>query len=217
MFCDYQVPTDLYSTPRDMPWHSLCGVPPTAAARAASHQETTGISNGDDHCDSQCLESLNTLLEELETCMHDTDPCKVDSALSFQKRAYQQCSRVLLCKSCCIDSDALMILIMVCDKQVMLSKKILWYTKEVGSSEEQPLRVGDYGMDETSESAGVIQILSAVQLRNIKLLVEGIEKGLAVAEGKSAQLMVLRSVKQQVITLLQRIKEALAKHIFEAE
>lgn len=145
--------------------------------------------------------------------MHDMGPCKADVALAFQKRAHSQCSQVVLCNGCYVDSDAMMILTMICDKMIMLNKKILWYTKE-DSVVEKPLSMGEYEMDQLDEWGGMVQLLTAVQLRKVKRLVDDIEASPAI-EGKHAQLIVLRSVKQQVVSLLGRIKVALSEAVLE--
>jgi hypothetical protein len=102
---------------------------------------------------------------------------------------------------------------MICDKMIMLNKKILWYTKE-DSVVEKPLSMGEYEMDQLDEWGGMVQLLTAVQLRKVKRLVDDIEASPAI-EGKHAQLIVLRSVKQQVVSLLGRIKVALSEAVLE--
>lgn len=101
----------------------------------------------------------------------------------------------------------MLFLAMICDKLIMLNKKIIWYTRE-GSNLEQHLRVGEYDVDQTEEWGSMLQLLTVVQLRKIKALVDDIEKSPAI-EGRHAQLIMLKSVKQQVIVLLGRIREAL--------
>ena len=107
----------------------------------------------------------------------------------------------------------MMFVTMICDKLIMLNKKILWYTRE-GASVEQQLVVGEYEVDQIEEWGSMLQLLTAVQLRKIKALVDDIETSPAI-EGRHAQLIMLRSVKQQVIALLRRIREALFKVVNE--
>lgn len=164
-------------------------------------------------CANRCLKVMKSLLEELETRMHDMRPCKADVALSFQKQSCIQCTQVIRCKSCYTDPDAMLFLTMICDKLIMLNKKILWYMRE-GTSVEQQLLVGEYEVDQTEEWGSMLQLLTVVQLRKIKALVNDIERSPAV-EGRHAQLIMLKSVKQQVIALLGRIREALFKVVDE--
>lgn len=171
----------------------------------------TNVSNST--CAGRCLRIMKSLLEELEARMHDMRPCKADVALSFQKQSCIQCSQVVRCKSCFVDPDAMMFVTMICDKLIMLNKKILWYTRE-GASVEQQLVVGEYEVDQIEEWGSMLQLLTAVQLRKIKALVDDIETSPAI-EGRHAQLIMLRSVKQQVIALLRRIREALFKVVNE--
>lgn len=171
---------------------------------------TSGVSS---QCSRQCLGGMDSLLEELEACLHDMGPCKADAALAFQKRAYSQCFQIVNCHTCYVDPDAIMLVTMICDKTVMLNKKILWYTKE-DSHVEKPLTVGVYEMDQQEDWAGMVQILTAVQLRKVKQLVDCIEASPAI-QGKHAQVIVLRSVKQQVIALLGRVKAVITARIFD--
>ncbi|KAF5684518.1 C6 zinc finger domain-containing protein [Fusarium circinatum] len=154
-----------------------------------------------------------SLLEELETRMHDMKPCKAGVALSFQKQSCIQCTQVVRCKSCYADPDAMLFLAMICEKLIMLKKKILWYTRE-GTNLEQQLRVGEYDVDQTEEWGSMLQLLTVVQLRKIRALVDDIERSPAI-EGRHAQLIMLKSVKQQVIALLGRIREALFQVVDE--
>ncbi|KAL2211733.1 hypothetical protein CC79DRAFT_1393013 [Sarocladium strictum] len=165
-------------------------------------------------CRAECLGGMESLLEELEACLHDMGPCKADAALAFQKRAYWQCFQIVNCHTCYLDPDAMMLLTMICDKMVMLNKKILWYTKE-DSHVEEPLTVGEYEMDRQEGWAGVVRVLTAVQLRKVKQLVDRIEASPAIQD-KQAQIIVLRSVKQQVIALLRRVKAAITARMFDA-
>ncbi|KAJ4123818.1 hypothetical protein NW765_006862 [Fusarium oxysporum] len=167
----------------------------TTATRMLSHP--INVSNST--CANRCLKVMKSLLEELETRMHDMRPCKADVALSFQKQSCIQCTQVIRCKSCYTDPDAMLFLTMICDKLIMLNKKILWYMRE-GTSVEQQLLVGEYEVDQTEEWGSMLQLLTVVQLRKIKALVNDIERSPAV-EGRHAQLIMLKSVKQQVIAL----------------
>ncbi|KAK4210843.1 hypothetical protein QBC37DRAFT_428089 [Rhypophila decipiens] len=168
------------------------------------------VANGN-CCTGHCLQLMKSLLEEVDGCVHDMGPCQVDAALSYQKRACMQCSQIMLCKSCYVDPDCMMFLTMICDKLIMLNKKILWYTME-GTTVQRPLYAGEYEMDQLDEWGGMVQHLSGVQLRKIKTLVEDIEASPGI-EGKHAQRIMLKSVKNQVAALLGRIREALSKDV----
>ncbi|KAI1015510.1 hypothetical protein LB504_011064 [Fusarium proliferatum] len=181
----------------------------TTATRIISNP--VNVSNST--CAGRCLKVMKSLLEELETRMQDMRPCKADVALSFQKQSCIECTQVVRCKSCYTDPDAMLFLAMICDKLIMLNKKIIWYTRE-GADLEQQLRVGEYDVDQTEEWGSMLQLLTVVQLRKIKALVDDIEKSPAI-EGRHAQLIMLQSVKQQVIVLLGRIREALFKVVDE--
>ncbi|EXL98257.1 hypothetical protein NOF04DRAFT_6667 [Fusarium oxysporum II5] len=185
----------------------------TSTASTATRMLSHPINVSNSTCASRCLKVMNSLLEELETRMHDMRPCKADVALSFQKQSCIQCTQVIRCKSCYTDPDAMLFLTMICDKLIMLNKKILWYMRE-GTSVEQQLLVGEYEVDQTEEWGSMLQLLTVVQLRKIKALVDDIERSPAI-EGRHAQLIMLKSVKQQVIALLGRIREALFKVVDE--
>ncbi|KAH7150991.1 hypothetical protein DER46DRAFT_538399 [Fusarium sp. MPI-SDFR-AT-0072] len=182
----------------------------TTATRMLGHP----INVSSSACTGRCLKVMKSLLEELETRMHDLRPCKADVALSFQKQSCIQCTQVVRCKSCYTDPDAMLFLTMICDKLIMLNKKILWYMRE-GAGVEQQLLVGEYEVDQTEEWGSMLQLLTVVQLRKIKALVDDIERSPAI-EGRHAQLIMLKSVKQQVIALLGRIREALFKAVDES-
>ncbi|KAF4953743.1 hypothetical protein FGADI_5736 [Fusarium gaditjirri] len=181
----------------------------TSTATTTTHILTNPITVSNSTCADQCLKVMKSLLEDIETRMHDIRPCKADVALSFQKQSCMQCNQVVRCKSCYTDPDAMLFLTMICDKLIMLNKKILWYTRE-GASVEQQLLVGEYEVDQTEEWGSMLQLLTVVQLRKIKALVGDIEKSPAI-EGRHAQLIMLKSVKQQVIALLGKIREAIFK------
>ncbi|KAF5606480.1 uncharacterized protein FSUBG_6089 [Fusarium subglutinans] len=183
----------------------------TATTATRIFSNSTNASNS--ACGDQCLKVMKSLLEELETRMHDMKPCKADVALSFQKQSCIQCTQVVHCKSCYTDPDAMLFLAMICEKLIMLNKKILWYTRD-GTNLEQQLRVGEYDVDQTEEWGSMLQLLTVVQLRKIRALVDDIERSPAI-EGRHAQLIMLKSVKQQVIALLGRIKEALFQVVNE--
>ncbi|KAG4281923.1 hypothetical protein FPRO06_10827 [Fusarium proliferatum] len=179
----------------------------SSTATTATHMISNPINISNSTCAGRCLKVMKSLLEELETRMQDMRPCKADVALSFQKQSCIECTQVVRCKSCYTDPDAMLFLAMICDKLIMLNKKIIWYTRE-GSKLEQHLRVGGYDVDQTEEWGSMLQLLTVVQLRKIKALVDDIEKSPAI-EGRHAQLIMLKSAKQQVIVLLGRIREAL--------
>ncbi|KAF5591085.1 C6 zinc finger domain-containing protein [Fusarium pseudoanthophilum] len=187
--------------------------PRSSTSTTATRMLSNPINASNSTCAGRCLKVMKALLEELETRMHDMQPCKADVALSFQKHSCIQCTQIVRCKSCYTDPDAMLFLVMICEKLIMLNKKILWYTREGADSEKQ-LRVGEYDVDQTEEWGSMLQLLTVVQLRKIKALVDDIEKSPAV-EGRHAQLIMLKSVKQQVITLLGRIREALFKVVDE--
>ncbi|KAF5699351.1 Zn(II)2Cys6 transcription factor (Eurofung) [Fusarium globosum] len=185
----------------------------SSTATTATHMISNPINISNSTCAGRCLKVMKSLLEELETRMQDMRPCKADVALSFQKQSCIECTQVVRCKSCYTDPDAMLFLAMICDKLLMLNKKIIWYTRE-GADLEQQLRVGEYDVDQTEEWGSMLQLLTVVQLRKIKALVDDIEKSPAI-EGRHAQLIMLKSVKQQVIVLLGRIREALFKVVDE--
>ncbi|KAF5633018.1 C6 zinc finger domain protein [Fusarium sp. NRRL 25303] len=185
----------------------------SSTAPTATHMVSNPINISNSTCAGRCLKVMKSLLEELETRMQDMRPCKADVALSFQKQSCIECTQVVRCKSCYTDPDAMLFLAMICDKLIMLNKKIIWYTRE-GADLEQQLRVGEYDVDQTEEWGSMLQLLTVVQLRKIKALVDDIEKSPAI-EGRHAQIIMLKSVKQQVIVLLGRIREALFKVVDE--
>ncbi|KAG5792788.1 hypothetical protein H9Q69_008146 [Fusarium xylarioides] len=187
--------------------------PRPSTATTATRMVSNPIHVSNSTCAGRCLKVMKSLLEELETRMHDLKPCKADVALSFQKQSCIQCTQVVRCKSCYTDPDAMLFLAMICEKLIMLNKKILWYTRE-GADLEQQLRVGGYDVDQTEEWGSMLQLLTVVQLQKIKALVDDIERSPAI-EGRHAQLIMLKSVKQQVIALLGRIREALFKVVDE--
>lgn len=185
----------------------------SSIAPTATHMISNSANINNSACAGRCLKVMKSLLEELETRMQDMRPCKADVALSFQKQSCIECTQVVRCKSCYTDPDAMLFLAMICDKLIMLNKKIIWYTRE-GADLEQQLRVGEYDVDQTEEWGSMLQLLTVVQLRKIKALVDEIEKSPAI-EGRHAQLIMLKSVKQQVIVLLGRIREAIFKVVDE--
>ncbi|CCT72798.1 uncharacterized protein FFUJ_12691 [Fusarium fujikuroi IMI 58289] len=185
----------------------------SSTATTVTHMISNPINISNSTCAGRCLKVMKSLLEELETRMQDMIPCKADVTLSFQKQSCIECTQVVRCKSCYTDPDAMLFLAMICDKLIMLNKKIIWYTRE-GANLEQQLRVGEYDVDQNEEWGSMLQLLTVVQLRKIKALVDDIEKSPAI-EGRHAQLIMLKSVKQQVIVLLGRIREALFKVVDE--
>ncbi|KAF5973520.1 hypothetical protein FBULB1_8266 [Fusarium bulbicola] len=106
----------------------------TATTATQIFSNSTNASNS--ACGGRCLKVMKSLLEDLETRMHEMKPCKADVTLSFQKQSCNQCTQVVRCKSCYTDPDAMLFLAMICEKLIMLNKKILWYTRE-GTNIEQ--------------------------------------------------------------------------------
>ncbi|KAF5566254.1 hypothetical protein FNAPI_1253 [Fusarium napiforme] len=103
----------------------------SSTSTAATRMLSNPINASNSTCAGRCLKIMKSLLEELEIRMHDMKPCKADVALSFQKQSCIQCTQVVRCKSYYTDPDAMLFLVMICEKLIMLNKKIIWYTREV--------------------------------------------------------------------------------------
>ncbi|KAI1074463.1 hypothetical protein F5B20DRAFT_563368 [Whalleya microplaca] len=170
--------------------------------------QTETQSNTSSRCAGQCVHTITLLIEELEARMHAMEPRKLEAVLSWQKQACDKCSSMLRCKTCYADLEQMMLLMMVCDKLIMLSRKLLWHTMNT-STFDCSLLVGEYEVEESNEMLAIIRHLSIYRVRSIAKLVAEIKASPAV-EGKHVQLMLLRNIEQQVVKTLKGVKESFA-------
>ncbi|KAH9993649.1 hypothetical protein F4779DRAFT_637304 [Xylariaceae sp. FL0662B] len=170
--------------------------------------QTDSQSNTSSKCAGQCIHTITLLIEELETLFHAMKPHKLEAVLSWQKKACDKCSSMLRCKTCYASPEQMMLLIMVCDKLIMLSRKLLWYALDASKS-DCSLLVGEYEVEEHDERLAIIRHLSIYRVRSVAKLVADIKASPAV-DGKQVQLMMLRNIEQQAErTINEVIKESL--------
>jgi hypothetical protein len=163
------------------------------------------ISNGNNRCARQCLYTITPLLEEVEHRMHSMKPPRLEGILSWQKEACQTCFAVLHCPTCYSSSEHMMLLIMFCDKLIMLTQKLLWHTTDE-SSFHGPISMRDYEMNDPNEMIAFVRFFSGYCVKKIAQLLAGVKSSPAI-EGKQVQLMMIRNIEQQVAKTLNGIRD----------
>ncbi|KAK3687928.1 hypothetical protein B0T22DRAFT_489713 [Podospora appendiculata] len=167
--------------------------------------------NSSSRCSRQCLYTITLLLEEIEQRMHSMRPPRLEGVLSWQKEACQKCIQVLHCQNCYASSEHMMLLIMFCDKLIMLTQKLLWHTAdESGFHGSIPMR--DYEINDPNEMVACIRFLSGHCVKKIAQLLAGVKMSPAV-EGKQVQLMMVRNIELQVAKTLNAVQEHIAEFV----
>ncbi|KAI0972806.1 hypothetical protein F4678DRAFT_52477 [Xylaria arbuscula] len=160
-------------------------------------------------CTRQC--TITSLLEEADNGMYNTKPESLEAALSWLKSTCKQGLVILQCHTCYINPDQMMLLLMLCDKLIMFSKKMLWHTLDE-SYFQDPFTIRNYEISEPGEMASVIRLLFGHQIATISKLLGGIKKSPAL-EGKKVQAVMIRNMEQQVAKTLVSVKDCIATSI----
>ncbi|KAI1291171.1 hypothetical protein F5Y03DRAFT_46246 [Xylaria venustula] len=160
-------------------------------------------------CSRQC--TITSLLEAADNSMYNSRPESLDAALSWLKSTCKQGLVILQCPTCYISPDQMMLLLMLCDKLIMFSKKMLWHTLDE-SYFQGPFTIGDYETSEPGETASVVRLLFGHQIAAISKLLVGIKKSPAL-EGKKIQSAMIQNMEQQVAKTLMGVKDCIATSI----
>ncbi|KAI0407182.1 hypothetical protein F4802DRAFT_595407 [Xylaria palmicola] len=160
-----------------------------------------------DKCARQCLSTVTPLLEEVENLTHSMMPDRLEAVLAWHKRACEKCLQVLRCQRCYSSSELMMLIVMLCDKLIMLTKKLLWHTLDEAHFGD-PIRIREYETADPGEIIAIFRLLSSHRVKDIGKLLASIKASPAV-EGKQVQLIMIRNMEQQVTRTLEGIKECL--------
>ncbi|KAI0517482.1 hypothetical protein F5B22DRAFT_645663 [Xylaria bambusicola] len=177
----------------------------------ASNSEPENRLGGGAQCARQCLSTTTPLLEQIDNLTHSMAPDNLERVLSWHTQACNKCLQVLKCESCYSSSEQMMLILMLCDKLIMLTKKLLWHTLDE-TQFEGAFRVREYESTDPSEFIGIIRLLCSNRVRDIARLLARIEDSPAVA-GKQVQLIMIRNMEQQVAKTLGGIRECLGSFI----
>ncbi|KAI1358150.1 hypothetical protein F5Y08DRAFT_345999 [Xylaria arbuscula] len=162
-------------------------------------------------CSNQCLAILTLLLEEVDNIMHNMVPDNLESVLVWHKGTCKKCLDVFQCQRCYVSWEQMMLVVMLCDKLIMLIKKLLWHTldeKQFGCA----VRIGDYETADPSERTGILRLLCTTRVKDMARLLVDIRSSPAV-EGKEVHLVIIRNMEQQVARTLEGIKDCVARSI----
>ncbi|KAI9168059.1 hypothetical protein HJFPF1_04203 [Paramyrothecium foliicola] len=102
----------------------------------------------------------------------------------------------------------MMLLIMFCDKLIMLTQKLLWHTSDE-SSFYGSISMRDYEIDDPNEMIAFVRFFSGYCVKKIAQLLAGIKSSPAIV-GKQVQLVMIRNIEQQVAKTMAGIKENLS-------
>ncbi|KAI1426562.1 hypothetical protein F5Y12DRAFT_741516 [Xylaria sp. FL1777] len=160
-------------------------------------------------CARQC--TVIPLLDEADDGIYNTRPERLEGALSWLKKACKQSQEVLQCQTCYSNSEQMMLLLMLCDKLIMFSRKLLWHTLDE-SNFQSTVTMRDYEISEPREMATVTRLLCGHQIAGISKLLAGIKISPAL-EGKQVHSTMIRNMEQQVSKTLESVKECITTSI----
>ncbi|TGJ85003.1 hypothetical protein E0Z10_g3716 [Xylaria hypoxylon] len=208
-FPDAQGPattSDLTSYPSSQHAHEASTpFPISSRSQAQFEQKTLQYSN--QQCDDRCLFTITPLLEEIEDRMQNMKPPRLEGVLRWQKNACRKCIQVLRCRTCYPSSEHMMLLIMFCDKLIMLTQKLLSHTTDKLKFQGS-YSMRDYEVSDPNEMLGLVHLLSGLCVRSIGTLLSGIKASPGV-EGRQVQLVLIRNIEQQVERTMSKTKESI--------
>lgn len=162
----------------------------------------------------QCMQIALRILEELEIKNSRDDLYAADHVLSFQKRAIEQCSTMLNCKSCSTMSGFMMLLVVICEKMVSSFERITSCVEQLqqhplpsggldgggpragGIGDEQTVSVGEYEVDSLQEQCCLVGVLVLLQLKKLGAVLTRL-KNLAATYNWGTHLTMLLSIDQR--------------------
>lgn len=172
-----------------------------------------------------CLQTLISILEELENESDLIDSSGLDSVLAFHKGALAQCKILLRCVACMAMSEHPLLLVLVCERLVDFCEKMVnehlrrpqgqvKILAENNSSEDgnvgsahhqQKISVGKYGVDLPVEFDCILKVLMALQLKALEgLLIEVRKTVLLSLHG--ARVSKFLSNEQRLIALAEKLQ-----------
>lgn len=172
----------------------------------------------------QCLLTIGALLEGFERKHHLLDPAALDSILASHKEALARCNVILSCSTCTARAESMLLLGMITERLVTLYESTVSsyleqvdrrYSFRVSSNsmpqtgepldESNKIFLGHYKVESPEEWSSLIQVLLVLQLRELRLLLDGMKK--AAAAGKNAtQLPMADATERRVARLVQKLR-----------
>lgn len=166
---------------------------PITPTRQTDRRLKTMISSPDPPATCRCLQTVISVLEELENESDLIDSSGLNSVLAFHKEALAQCRVLLRCVACMARLEYPLLLVLVCEKLVNFCEKMVneHLRRRRGQVEflagknssgdgnvgtahhQQKLSVGKYGVDLPVEFDCILKVLVALQLKALEgLLIE---------------------------------------------
>ena len=169
---------------------------PITPTRQTDRTLKTMTSSPDPPATCPCLQTVISILEELENESDLIDTSGLDSVLAFHKGALAQCKILLRCVACMARSEYSLLLVLVCEKLVNFCEKMVnehlrrprgqvEFLAENNSSGDgsvgsahhpQKLSVGKYGVDLPVEFDCILKVLIALQLKALEGLLIDVRK-----------------------------------------
>ncbi len=161
---------------------------PITPTRQTDRRLKTMISSPDPPATCRCLQTVISVLEELENESDLIDSSGLDSVLAFHKEALAQCRVLLRCVACMARLEYPLLLVLVCEKLVNFCEKMVneHLRRRRGQVEflagknssgngnlgmahhQQKLSVGKYGVDLPVEFDCILKVLMALQLKALE-------------------------------------------------
>ncbi|GAW14477.1 hypothetical protein ANO14919_038800 [Xylariales sp. No.14919] len=177
---------------------------------APSHL-TPGDPENEPKCTRRCVCIITHLLEAIDDRIHNVRPTTLEGVLSWLKAACRQSLDVIQCQTCYADSEQMLLLLLLCDKLIMLDRKLLCHTMNAANFRSS-VAMRDYEISEPGEMAIIIRLLCGRQMVTISKLLAGIKASPSV-QGKHIQSIMIRNMEQQVAKTLVGVKDTLATSI----
>lgn len=181
----------------------------------------------------KCLQSIVSLLEELENRASTIDTHPLDSVLAYQKEALNHCSRMVGCSPCAARSDYMMLLGVVSDKLIssyehVITKHTESTRKRVDNNEDEDgtsssssssfragteggaeytriVSFGCYKIDGAAEWKYVSRVLITLQLRQVFGLLAQMQH-IAERTARGPQVSALRIREQRLKAITEKFK-----------
>ena len=206
----------------------MCSSPtkPTSPVAQMVHKSKVMNQSHDPGVSCFCLQSIFSLLGNLENEDNLIESSTLDSVLAFHKETLTQCNALLRCAACTARSEHLLLFLFVCEKLVNFSEKMVNrylhrpHTQSelliennlkdvsVSMASQQKVSVGKYEVDLPVELDCLFKVLMALQLKALEKLLISFRKTILVS---------MHAAKFSKIFHSERKVEALAKKLQRSE
>lgn len=132
-----------------------------------------------------CIDSALRLLEALEIKTSIVNARTVDQILCFGKQALMECNRLLECQACVASSSFIMLLVVICQKLVLVFEELVHCISNEerishkerretwnSLSKESTASLGAFRIDTQEEWWGVFGTLTILQFRSLEILLD---------------------------------------------